>query len=68
MNVDVTAYHKGFHGDLNETFTVGTVDDDSKRLIRTTLEVSLKSAVLWKVHGIAIYLCVFRPACMRTPA
>ena len=40
VNVDVTAYYKGYHGDLNETFVVGTVDDDSKRLIRTTLEVS----------------------------
>lgn len=39
MNVDVTAYYKGYHGDLNETFVVGTVDDESKRLIRTTLEV-----------------------------
>ena len=41
VNVDVTAYYKGYHGDLNETFVVGTVDDDSKRLIRTTLEVSI---------------------------
>ena len=32
--------YKGFHGDLNETFVVGEVDDDSKRLIRTTLEAS----------------------------
>ena len=68
VNVDVTAYYKGFHGDLNETFTVGTVDDDSKRLIRTTLEVSLNSAVLMEVHGIAISTYVFRPAYMRTPA
>ncbi len=41
VNVDVPAYYKGYHGDLNETFVVGTVDDDSKRLIRTTLEVSV---------------------------
>ena len=40
VNVDVSAYYKGFHGDLNETFVVGEVDDDSKRLIRTTLEAS----------------------------
>ena len=25
VNVDVTAYIGGFHGDLNETFTVGEV-------------------------------------------
>ena len=40
VNVDVSAYYKGFHGDLNETIVVGEVDDDSKRLIRTTLEAS----------------------------
>lgn len=35
VNVDVTAYYKGFHGDLNETFVVGTVDNASKKLIKT---------------------------------
>ncbi|CAL5226876.1 g9749 [Coccomyxa viridis] len=43
VNVDVTAYYKGFHGDLNETFVVGTVDDESKKLIRTTLEALQKA-------------------------
>ena len=26
----------GFHGDLNETYPVGRIDDESKRLLRTT--------------------------------
>lgn len=39
VNVDVSAYYKGFHGDLNETFVVGNVDDESKKLIRVTAEV-----------------------------
>ena len=26
----------GYHGDLNETFPVGTISDDSAKLIRTT--------------------------------
>lgn len=39
VNVDVTAYYKGYHGDLNETFVVGDVDEESKRLIRVTAEV-----------------------------
>ena len=39
INVDVSAYYKGFHGDLNETFVVGNVDDESKKLIRVTAEV-----------------------------
>lgn len=25
LNVDVTVYHKGFHGDLNETVFIGKV-------------------------------------------
>jgi len=34
VNVDVTAYYKGYHGDLNETYVVGQVDDASKKLIK----------------------------------
>eukprot|EP00803_Ostreobium_quekettii_P010504 evm.model.scf_63.13 EVM.evm.TU.scf_63.13 scf_63:96791-98483(+) len=34
VNVDVTVYHRGFHGDLNETFTVGDVSDEHKLLIK----------------------------------
>ncbi|KAI8475143.1 MAG: methionine aminopeptidase [Monoraphidium minutum] len=36
VNVDVTAYIGGWHGDLNETFAVGEVDEASKQLIRVT--------------------------------
>lgn len=28
----------GFHADLNETYAVGEIDDESKKLIRTTRE------------------------------
>lgn len=38
VNVDVTAYYQGYHGDLNETFVVGNADDASKKLIKTTYE------------------------------
>ncbi|KAK7506162.1 hypothetical protein BaRGS_00002274 [Batillaria attramentaria] len=38
INIDITAYHKGFHGDLNETFFVGEVDESSKQLVKTTHE------------------------------
>lgn len=38
FSVDVTVYHRGFHGDLNETFFVGKVDDESKKLVRVTHE------------------------------
>ena len=40
VNVDVTAFFKGYHGDLNETFVVGdSVDDASKQLVRVASEV-----------------------------
>ncbi|KAF9005623.1 peptidase M24, structural domain-containing protein [Cyathus striatus] len=38
VNIDVTLYYDGFHGDLNETYPVGNIDEDSKKLIRTTRE------------------------------
>ena len=44
VNLDVTAYIGGVHGDTNATFFVGEVDDDSRRLVQVTEEC------LW--HGI----------------
>ncbi|KFM24263.1 Methionine aminopeptidase 1A [Auxenochlorella protothecoides] len=38
VNVDVSVYLNGWHGDLNETFVVGEVDDVSKKLLKTTHE------------------------------
>ena len=35
LNVDVTAYIYGYHGDLNETVLIGDVDDASKHLCMT---------------------------------
>eukprot|EP00211_Chloroparvula_japonica_P017002 CAMPEP_0119125120 /NCGR_PEP_ID=MMETSP1310-20130426/4494_1 /TAXON_ID=464262 /ORGANISM="Genus nov. species nov., Strain RCC2339" /LENGTH=279 /DNA_ID=CAMNT_0007115151 /DNA_START=290 /DNA_END=1126 /DNA_ORIENTATION=- len=37
-NVDITVYFQGFHGDLNETFFVGNVDEESKKLVKVTYE------------------------------
>jgi len=34
----VTTYHRGFHGDLNETMLVGSVSDKAKLLVETTHE------------------------------
>ncbi len=36
INIDVTIYHDGVHGDTNATFLVGQVDDESRRLVRET--------------------------------
>lgn len=38
VNLDVSLYYKGFHGDLNATYPVGEISEDSQRLIRTTRE------------------------------
>jgi methionyl aminopeptidase len=38
VNLDVTAYVGGVHGDTNATFLVGDVDDASKRLVAVTRE------------------------------
>ncbi|KAJ9086625.1 Methionine aminopeptidase 1 [Entomophthora muscae] len=36
LNIDVTLYHGGFHGDLNETYVVGKVDEAGKKLIKAS--------------------------------
>lgn len=38
INIDVTIFHDGFHGDCSETFLVGNVDAEGKRLVKTTYE------------------------------
>lgn len=38
VNLDITCYYNGFHGDLNETLFVGNVDDASKELVKTAYE------------------------------
>ncbi|UYV61502.1 BMS1 [Cordylochernes scorpioides] len=43
LNVDITVYHRGFHGDLNETFLIGHVDDVGKRLVHVTYECLAKA-------------------------
>ncbi|KAI5826093.1 methionine aminopeptidase [Schizophyllum commune Tattone D] len=36
LNIDVSVYYDGYHADLNATYPVGKIDDESKMLIRTT--------------------------------
>lgn len=38
LNIDVSTFHRGFHGDLNETLFVGNVDEKAKTLVRVTHE------------------------------
>src|SRR5918995_5662551 len=38
VNLDITAYHGGVHGDTNATFFVGEVDPQSRQLVHVTEE------------------------------
>ena len=42
MNIDITAYVGGVHGDTNATFFIGDVDPQSRELVRVTEECTWK--------------------------
>lgn len=42
VNIDITAYKDGVHGDTNATFEVGDVDEESRLLIERTRESMLR--------------------------
>jgi methionyl aminopeptidase len=42
VNLDVTIFVEGVHGDCNATFFVGNVDDESRRLVKVTHECLMK--------------------------
>ncbi|EGZ25952.1 methionine aminopeptidase, merops subfamily M24 [Phytophthora sojae] len=46
VNLDVTVYKNGYHGDLNDTFLVGNVDEDGVRLVKTAFESLAAAAKL----------------------
>ncbi|KAI9680384.1 MAG: Methionine aminopeptidase 1 [Trizodia sp. TS-e1964] len=63
LNIDVTLYHEGFHGDLNETYYVGPkalADPDSVRVIETAREcldqaiANVKPGMLFREPGAII--------------
>ena len=57
--VDITIYYNGFHGDLNETFFVGEVDEESKQLVKVTYECisqAISAGILyWKFYTTCIH-------------
>ncbi len=42
VNLDVTIFLEGMHGDLSETVGVGAIDEESARLVRLTHECMMK--------------------------
>ena len=43
VNVDVTAYLNGVHGDTNQTFCVGEVSDEVRLLVERTREATMRA-------------------------
>lgn len=43
INIDVTVYLNGYHGDTSATFFCGNVDDKAKKLVEVTKECLLKA-------------------------
>mmetsp|Transcript_4687 Transcript_4687/g.4435 ORF Transcript_4687/g.4435 Transcript_4687/m.4435 type:complete len:413 (-) Transcript_4687:115-1353(-) len=43
VNLDITCYLNGYHGDCSEMFVAGTPDDNAKKLIQSTYDSWVKS-------------------------
>jgi methionyl aminopeptidase len=53
LNVDVTAYLDGVHGDTNQTFCVGDVSEEARLLVERTREATMR-AILAVAPGRAL--------------
>ncbi|KEG12427.1 putative methionine aminopeptidase, putative,metallo-peptidase, Clan MG, Family M24 [Trypanosoma grayi] len=69
VNLDVSSYFDGFHGDLNETIFVGKPDADSMRVVHAAYEclragiAVVKPDALYKQVGDAIEACANQYNC-----
>ena len=48
LNVDVTAFKDGWHGDTSRTFEIGDVSVKAKKLVRTTFDAMMKAIKIVK--------------------
>ncbi len=48
INVDVTAFKDGWHGDTSRTFEIGEVSVKAKKLVKTTYEAMMKAISIVK--------------------
>mmetsp|Transcript_9873 Transcript_9873/g.29842 ORF Transcript_9873/g.29842 Transcript_9873/m.29842 type:complete len:386 (-) Transcript_9873:1247-2404(-) len=48
VNIDITAYLNGYHGDLNETITCGDVSDEGKKLVKCAYDCLMKAIAACK--------------------
>lgn len=44
VNIDITVYYRGYHGDCSKTFLVGNVDEHGQKLVEVT-ETCLSNAI-----------------------
>jgi len=70
VNIDVTTFNRGgYHGDLNETFFVGNVDEDGKKLVKTAFEclqnalAMVKPGTLYRDLGTKIHKTATAQGC-----
>ena len=64
VNIDITVYFEGYHGDLNETFLVGNVEPQYKNLIKATYDAMMHAInhgifVIHKNKQIVFYFILF---------
>ncbi|CAE1284948.1 map [Acanthosepion pharaonis] len=55
INIDVTVYANGYHGDVSETYLIGNVDDRGQKLVDTTHLEKLARESDFCGHGIGTY-------------
>lgn len=48
INIDITVYYDGMHGDLNETYIVGEIDESGKKLIDSAKECLMEAIKVCK--------------------
>jgi len=48
LNIDITTFYGGYHGDVNETYLIGNVDDKTKKLVQVTREALNKAIEIVK--------------------
>ncbi|KAG1877432.1 methionyl aminopeptidase [Suillus subluteus] len=60
INIDVTIYLDGYHGDTSSTFLVGDVDEPGRDLVHitnTALEAGINCLRTWAIHEIVRNTC-----------
>ena len=69
VNIDVTIYVNGYHGDLNETFFVGNCDEETHKLVKCSFEclqaalATVKPGTLYRDVGSVIHTRARKDGC-----